>query len=269
MAVSSMRLGKRLQELREAAGLSQARLAKLVGVTRNAVSQWEANTTQPSTKRLAALARALNVAIDQIMAPGAEQRTRVIEDATRLVNQLGADGVSVELICATAELSREQFAALFGSKDALLFEVAQAHLLRASTELHQRPPRYGTLLTRLKYLLLHFCVHDLAQVGLVRHLHASSWQWSAAREREYGRHLLELHSTIIAIFDEAAARGEINPGNYRAASSLLLAAYQLGLRQAIHNGSDPDQVILLMEPQLAIILGGFGFREVRGLSEEQ
>ena len=56
-----MSLGKRLRELRVRAGLSQTALAKLTGVSRNAVSQWEADATQPSTKRLTRLARALNL----------------------------------------------------------------------------------------------------------------------------------------------------------------------------------------------------------------
>jgi transcriptional regulator with XRE-family HTH domain len=264
-----MSLGKRLKELREAAGHSQAQLAKLTGVSRNAVSQWEANVTQPSTRRLAQVARALNVPIDQIMAPSTEMRDRTIAVATRLFDQLGADAVSVDIICATAEMSRSQFDTHFGSKEGLLCEVARALADRAFAELRRNSPRYGTLLTRLKYTLRHLLAHDLAHINIAGAMSSYSWRWAEQREREHNRNLLEFHDVIIALFDNAAAYGEINSGNFRAASGLVLAAYQAGLRKAVHERSDADDVISLIEPQLTIILNGFGFREIPGLSEDE
>lgn len=57
-----MDIGSRIRQARIAAGLSQARLAELMGVTRSACSQWESpHGTVPRGRRLAELARLLNV----------------------------------------------------------------------------------------------------------------------------------------------------------------------------------------------------------------
>ena len=57
----------KLKQLRKDAGLSQAKLGKRLGVTRNAVSQWEAGATEPSTKHLRKLAAALGAPLDQLI----------------------------------------------------------------------------------------------------------------------------------------------------------------------------------------------------------
>lgn len=264
-----MSLGKRLRELRENAGHSQTALAKLTGVSRNAVSQWEAGATQPSTKRLTRLARALNVPIDEIMAPSAEARERTVERAERLFGKQDFDEVTVEDICDHAEISKSQFDAYFGSKDALLYEVARSIADRALAELRRRPPKYGTLATRVKYLLHHFYSHDLEHARIAAAMQAYAWRWSDAHERENNRSVLEWHGAIIDMFDTGASQGEINPGNFRAASSLLLAAYQLGLRRAIYEKLEPDAVMTLIEPQLLIVLKGFEFRVVPGFSDAE
>lgn len=50
-----------LSALRTAAGLSQAQLAKLVGVSQATVSRWEAGVMTPNADKLRSLARALGV----------------------------------------------------------------------------------------------------------------------------------------------------------------------------------------------------------------
>jgi transcriptional regulator with XRE-family HTH domain len=262
-----MSWGDRLRELRKAAGLSQPQLARLAGVTRNAVSQWEAGKTKPSSKRLVQLSRALNVPIDQIMAPSTNVRECIVDAALRLFGRLGVDEISIDVICASAEVARAEFDSLFESKDALLFELMRTLNDRTLEDVRRTPAKYGSLAARLKYLLRQFYVHDLAHQKLTAALQSYSWRWSEVRDREHGRSLLEFHETIIALFDEAAAQGQIDAGNYRAASSLILAAYQLGLRKAIFENCDPDRIITLLEPQLAIILGGFNFRVIPGFSE--
>ena len=56
----------RIKELREAAGLSLAELGALVGVSRQAVNQWEAGTTWPSSQILPQLAAALGCGIGDL-----------------------------------------------------------------------------------------------------------------------------------------------------------------------------------------------------------
>ena len=53
-----------IKELRERAGLSQAALAKKVGVTRSAVNAWEMGLSIPTTQYVAQLAQLFHVSAD-------------------------------------------------------------------------------------------------------------------------------------------------------------------------------------------------------------
>jgi transcriptional regulator with XRE-family HTH domain len=57
------RFGRRLRELREQAGLTQAALAGQVGVGKDAVARWEQGTREPLWSSVVALARALGVEV--------------------------------------------------------------------------------------------------------------------------------------------------------------------------------------------------------------
>lgn len=261
--------GRRLKELREAAGLSQSKLAKLAGVTRNAVSQWEHGETQPSSKRLKLLSRLLSVPIDEMMTPSPNARERVVDAATRLFTRLGVEETSIDVVCATIDISRVEFDTLFPSKNDLLFQVA--HKLRETllTDLRRMPPRYGSLSARLMYLL-HMCyVHELAHPLIVAALPAHTGRFSEEQRRELMRQLLELQSMLVSLFEEAQGQGQIEPGNFRAAAELVIASYQAGLLKAIHENLDSDKVMAGIKHQIAIILNGFGFRLVSGFAEQK
>ena len=62
-----MTLGEMIQRQRAAQGLSQERLAELVGVSRQAVSKWEVGDALPDTDRLLPLARALHISVDELL----------------------------------------------------------------------------------------------------------------------------------------------------------------------------------------------------------
>ena len=53
-------LGGRIREARRNAGLSQEKLAEQIGVSRQAVTKWEAGQAAPSTENLLRLAEALH-----------------------------------------------------------------------------------------------------------------------------------------------------------------------------------------------------------------
>lgn len=262
-----MSLGRRLRELREAAGLSQDQIAAIAGVSRNAVSQWESDRTRPATSRLALVARALDVAVEDLISPGAQVRESVIETATRLFARNGVARTTIEEICSACGIEQRDFDLVFASKDELLLDMLSAHEERKLAEIRKSPPIYGTLSTRLKYLLRQLYVHDLAQAGLIRALHAMSWTWSEPREREHTRQQYATHDLVISYLDDAAAQGQIDSGNFRAASALILAAYQIGLRKAVFEGLDADRTMTFLEPQLAIILKGFNFRIIPGFAD--
>jgi transcriptional regulator with XRE-family HTH domain len=262
-----MNLARRLRELRTTANLSQTQLAKLMGISRNAVSQWEAGETQPSAKRLILLAQTLKVPLDQLIAPSSETRERVITDATRLFERLGFEETSLEIVCATTDISRVEFDSLFNSKDDLLYEVAKALYERKLAGVRRTPPQYGTLAARLKYLLRMYYDHDVAYLKLTAALQAYSWRWSEARERDHSRNMSEYQATLLALFDEAATQGQIKQGNFRAASNLIIASYTDTLRRAVYEGYDADKLVNLMDARIGLILAGFDYKVVPGFAE--
>lgn len=251
-----MSLSETLRELRQSAGLSQADLAKIAGVSRNAVSQWEAGVTQPSTKRLAAIAQALNVPIDRLMEGGPQLKDRIIEAATRLFDRLGFEETSLDIVAAAADVSRTEFDAHFRNKDELLYDVLNAYNNRTFSDLRRLPPKYGGVLDRLKHLLRLYYVHDLQHVKLTAAFHAYSWRWSATRERENARQLYDHHEMVLTILEEAARDGELQHGNFRAASEAIFAIYTYALRKAVFDSYDADKLVAHLEPQLALVIAG-------------
>lgn len=59
----------RIRELREAAGLTQTALAVRLGISRQAVNQWEAGATWPSAQLLPRLAFALGCQVSDLFEP--------------------------------------------------------------------------------------------------------------------------------------------------------------------------------------------------------
>lgn len=62
-----MTLGKKLQLLRKARGMSQEQLAEELGVSRQAVSKWELDATLPDTANVIALGKIFGVTTDYLL----------------------------------------------------------------------------------------------------------------------------------------------------------------------------------------------------------
>lgn len=62
-----MTLGQRIQAGRTALGLSQEALGERVGVTRQAVSKWEADAALPDTDKLIALSRLFGMTLNELL----------------------------------------------------------------------------------------------------------------------------------------------------------------------------------------------------------
>ena len=60
-------LGRRIQEARKAAGLSQESLGERLGVSRQAVSKWEADAAVPDLENLIAMSRIFGVTIGALL----------------------------------------------------------------------------------------------------------------------------------------------------------------------------------------------------------
>lgn len=59
-----MTLGERIKQCRQAAHLSQEKVAELVGVSRQAVTKWESDQSAPNTENLFKLAQVLGTTVD-------------------------------------------------------------------------------------------------------------------------------------------------------------------------------------------------------------
>ena len=58
----------RIKEMRNRAGLSQIVLAEILGISQQAVGQWEAGITNPRAELIPQLAKALNCSIQDLFA---------------------------------------------------------------------------------------------------------------------------------------------------------------------------------------------------------
>jgi transcriptional regulator with XRE-family HTH domain len=81
-----LRLGLRIKELRIKRGLSQAELAKFVGVTPSTVSQVEANIIYPSLPALLKMAEVLSVDISSVFQKSMELEKRIIFPAVEALS---------------------------------------------------------------------------------------------------------------------------------------------------------------------------------------
>ena len=65
-----MSLGEKIQVLRKQKGMSQEQLADALNISRQAVSKWETNESQPDIERLKEISSMFNVSIDYMVKDG-------------------------------------------------------------------------------------------------------------------------------------------------------------------------------------------------------
>lgn len=70
-------IANRIKRLREAEGLTQAELAKRLGITRSGVNAWEMGITTPSTQYIVELANLFNVTADYLLGIQGKQTLNV------------------------------------------------------------------------------------------------------------------------------------------------------------------------------------------------
>ncbi len=69
-----MALGERIKACRQSAGMSQEKVAELVGVSRQAVTKWEVNRSAPNTENLFKLAEIFGITVDMLLASEDENK---------------------------------------------------------------------------------------------------------------------------------------------------------------------------------------------------
>ena len=62
--------GLKIGDLRKAVGMTQVKLAEILGVSQSTVAQWESGEVMPKTEKLPALAEALGCKIDELFVKG-------------------------------------------------------------------------------------------------------------------------------------------------------------------------------------------------------
>lgn len=62
-----MTLGERIRTCRQQAGMSQEKVAELIGISRQAVTKWEADQSAPSTENLFKLADIFGTSVDLLL----------------------------------------------------------------------------------------------------------------------------------------------------------------------------------------------------------
>lgn len=67
-----MTMGEKLLELRKGRGMSQEDVAEALGISRQAISRWEQNTSQPDAANLLALSDLFGVSADSLLRPERE-----------------------------------------------------------------------------------------------------------------------------------------------------------------------------------------------------
>ena len=62
-----MEFGNKLRTLRKAKGLSQENLAKQLGISRQAISKWESNLSQPDIDNIIQLCKIFQISADELL----------------------------------------------------------------------------------------------------------------------------------------------------------------------------------------------------------
>lgn len=75
-----MTLGERIRTCRQQAGMSQEKVAELVGISRQSVTKWETNRSAPSTENLFKLAEIFGTTVDLLLPEkAADEESNTIE----------------------------------------------------------------------------------------------------------------------------------------------------------------------------------------------
>lgn len=259
-----MSVGQRLKQLRGKAGLSQAQLAKLAGISRNAVSQWESGETQPATRHLAVIARALKVPVDALIAPATQHRQHVVDTALRLFARLDAEVVTVEVICAAAAISEIEFAAMFPSRRELLDEVGRTYMAATMSEVRGAVTATVSPAGKIERIVGVLAARDLAHRRLIAALKGDVWSGRMGGQRALPLHRAELAALVASLLGETVARRRRKPSDCGAAGEAVLAIYDCALDRAILADEEPDRLTARVAPQLRLLLAAFDERDGAG-----
>lgn len=88
MAKYAKTMGGRIVESREAMGLSQKELAKLIGVSSAVMSHWELDENKPNAERIVQLCKALNITASYLLDYYGKETTKVTKQEKTFLNKM-------------------------------------------------------------------------------------------------------------------------------------------------------------------------------------
>lgn len=95
-----MKLAEKLVYLRKEQGLSQLKLAEMMGVSRQAISRWEVGTAVPSTDNLRRLGKLYGVSVDVFLDDTVELPLQEHGGSTKRVADQGTNKKHIKIIVA-------------------------------------------------------------------------------------------------------------------------------------------------------------------------
>lgn len=108
-------VGKNLQKIRKEKKMTQEELAEKLNVTRQAISNWETDKTQPDVNTLAQIAEALDISVEVLIY--GEPKTKLQTVTTTVTNNSGAGlsfGAALAMIISYAKWQSIGWAILHG-----------------------------------------------------------------------------------------------------------------------------------------------------------
>jgi transcriptional regulator with XRE-family HTH domain len=110
-----MTLGEKIQICRKSIGLSQEEIASVLGVSRQALSKWECNTSIPDIDKIVALSNYFNVSTDYLLKDG------YIEEDEGLSTETKKQSGNIPIAISTAIIAIGLIIALAMANDGSLF----------------------------------------------------------------------------------------------------------------------------------------------------
>lgn len=83
-----MKIGNKIRQMRNSAGMTQEQLATSLGVSAQSVSKWENEISMPDITLLPDIAEAFGVSIDELFDLTVEQKLKRIENRIEIEEEL-------------------------------------------------------------------------------------------------------------------------------------------------------------------------------------
>ena len=154
-------LGKKICRHRKAKGYSQEELAELVGVSRQAISKWEADLTRPSFDNLQALCVALKVKIDFFM----DEWSRVPESENKGEAQ-AKNAAAAAAVTESVTVAEIATVAESGEEEAAVGTAASRDDEEVEKEKRKRKRRLGLLLAGIILIAIVLFLAIIATVAM-------------------------------------------------------------------------------------------------------